>query len=222
MARAKRHFIPGHVWHLTHRCHKREFLLKFAKDRHRWLQWLYEARKRHDLVILNYVVTSNHIHLIIQDVSEENVIPKAIQLVAGRTAQEFNWRKRRKEDVSLNENKETYMFNALKDANSSNSAFSFGCSDPRLFKKTQVKSNITPHIYRNGLEISTYKDTDNCLKVLTINDYGNNIILTYCDLEKLKRMSKHPNHELKVSWHNGRARLYIDDTIADIYPRPGL
>ena len=30
MARAKRHFIPGQIWHITHRCHKREFLLKFA------------------------------------------------------------------------------------------------------------------------------------------------------------------------------------------------
>jgi len=26
VARANRHYIPGHVWHLTHRCHKREFL----------------------------------------------------------------------------------------------------------------------------------------------------------------------------------------------------
>jgi len=33
MARAKRHFLPGHVWHITHRCHKKEFLLKFARDR---------------------------------------------------------------------------------------------------------------------------------------------------------------------------------------------
>jgi hypothetical protein len=24
MARAKRHYIPGQVWHLTHRCHKAE------------------------------------------------------------------------------------------------------------------------------------------------------------------------------------------------------
>lgn len=32
MARAHRHYIPGQVWHLTHRCHKREFLLKFLKD----------------------------------------------------------------------------------------------------------------------------------------------------------------------------------------------
>ena len=35
MARAKRHYIAGHIWHITHRCHKREFLLKFSKDRRR-------------------------------------------------------------------------------------------------------------------------------------------------------------------------------------------
>ena len=96
MARAKRHYIPGHVWHITHRCHKREFLFKFVKDRHRWLQWLYEARKRYSLVILNYVVTSNHIHLLVQDANGQNVIPNSIQLVAGRTGQEFNNRKKRK------------------------------------------------------------------------------------------------------------------------------
>jgi len=31
MARAKRHYIPGQIWHITHRCHKREFLLKRKK-----------------------------------------------------------------------------------------------------------------------------------------------------------------------------------------------
>jgi len=44
MPRANRYFLPGHVWHITHRCHKKEFLLKFAKDRKRWLHWLFEAR----------------------------------------------------------------------------------------------------------------------------------------------------------------------------------
>ncbi len=32
MARANGHHIPGQVWHITHRCHKKEFLLKFARD----------------------------------------------------------------------------------------------------------------------------------------------------------------------------------------------
>lgn len=40
MPRANRHFLPGHVWHLTHRCDKREFLLKFVRDRAHYLHWL--------------------------------------------------------------------------------------------------------------------------------------------------------------------------------------
>ena len=96
MARANRHFIPGHVWHITHRCHKREFLLKFGKDRLRWMQWLYESKKRYGLVILNYAVTSNHVHLIVHSKNGGETIPKSIQLIAGRTAQEYNRRKKRK------------------------------------------------------------------------------------------------------------------------------
>ena len=95
MARAKRHYIPGYVWHITHRCHKKEFLLKFARDKHRWLYWLFEAKKRYGLVILDYMVTSNHIHLLVVDDSGRESISKSIQLVAGRTGQEFNQRKGR-------------------------------------------------------------------------------------------------------------------------------
>ena len=95
MARANRHHIPGQIWHITHRCHKREFLLKFSKDRRRWQQWLFEARKRYKLQVLDYAVTSNHIHLLVVD-SNKDVIPDSLQLIAGRTAQEFNKRKQRK------------------------------------------------------------------------------------------------------------------------------
>ena len=96
MARAKRHYIPGCIWHITHRCHKREFLLKFSRDRHRYLQWLYQARKRYGLTILNYMVTSNHVHLLIADEGDRSVIPNSMQLVAGRTGQEYNQRKARR------------------------------------------------------------------------------------------------------------------------------
>ena len=58
MPRANRYFLPGYVWHITHRCHKREFLLKFARDQRRWLQWIFEAKKRFGVTILNYSVTS--------------------------------------------------------------------------------------------------------------------------------------------------------------------
>jgi REP element-mobilizing transposase RayT len=80
----------------TGRCHKREFLLKFAKDRNRWLELLLEAKKRFGLIILNYTVTSNHIHLLVFDGAGKDVIPRAMQLIAGRTGQEYNRRKSRK------------------------------------------------------------------------------------------------------------------------------
>ena len=97
MARAKRHYIPGHIWHITHRCHKREFLLKFPRDRRRWIEWLYQARKRYPgLSVLDYMVTSNHIHLLVYDTGGRNVIPDSIKLIAGRTGQEYNIRKNRK------------------------------------------------------------------------------------------------------------------------------
>ena len=48
------------------------------------------------MTILNYTVTSNHIHLLVADDGDRQVIPKSIKLVAGRTGQEFNNRKNRK------------------------------------------------------------------------------------------------------------------------------
>jgi len=94
MPRANRYFLPGHVWHITHRCHQRKFLLKFARDRRRYLYWLFEAKKRFGLCVLDYIVTSNHIHLLVKDTGS-NVIAESMQLIAGRTAQEYNQRKGR-------------------------------------------------------------------------------------------------------------------------------
>jgi hypothetical protein len=44
---------------------------------------------------LNYAVTSNHIHLLVRDGQEGEVIPQTMQLIAGRTGQEYNQRKNR-------------------------------------------------------------------------------------------------------------------------------
>ena len=94
MPRANRYFIPGSIWHITHRCHKREFLLKFDKDKKRWYYWLYQAKKRFKISILNFCITSNHIHLLLTS-SGSDSIAKGMQLIAGRTAFEFNSRKNR-------------------------------------------------------------------------------------------------------------------------------
>ena len=95
MPRAHRSFLPGHVWHITHRCHKQEYLLKFAIDRACWIRWLYRARKRFEISVLNYMVTCNHVHLLVQ-ADTSDAIAASMQLVAGRTAQAYNRRKSRR------------------------------------------------------------------------------------------------------------------------------
>jgi putative transposase len=80
------------VWHLTHRRRRREFLLKSGRDRNTYLRWLCEARKRLGFCVLDYMITSNHVHLLVQDTGE-NVIAWSMQLTAGRSAQAFNRRK---------------------------------------------------------------------------------------------------------------------------------
>jgi Transposase IS200 like len=82
MPRANRFFLPGHVWHITHRCHQRQFLFKFSRDRTSYLRWLFEARKRFGVCVLNYVVTSNHVHLLVRE-KGEGEIAQSMQLIAG-------------------------------------------------------------------------------------------------------------------------------------------
>lgn len=96
MPRANRYFVPNHIWHITHRCHNRDHLLKFEQERKSWLYWLSMARRRHDLCILDYTVTRNHIHLLVFDTGEEDTIPLSMQLIAGSTAQDYNRRKTRR------------------------------------------------------------------------------------------------------------------------------
>ena len=94
MPRANRHHLPYYVWHITHRCHRQQFLLRFGRDRQAWTRWLYAARKRYGLCVLDYAVTSNHIHLLVRD-RGRGEIARSLQLVAGRTAQAYNARKGR-------------------------------------------------------------------------------------------------------------------------------
>ncbi len=95
MPRANRYYTAGNIWHITHRCHKKDYLFRFRKERLCWIHWLYKAKKRFRIKVFNYIVTSNHIHLLVKDDSGENNIPQFMQLLESRTAQEYNNRKQR-------------------------------------------------------------------------------------------------------------------------------
>lgn len=71
-------------------------MLRFGRDRQAWIRWLFEAKKRYSLEVLNFSITSNHVHLLVYGGADREAIPKSMQLVAGRTAQEFNRRTQRK------------------------------------------------------------------------------------------------------------------------------
>ena len=95
MPRVTGYGLPGHVWHITHRCHRQQCLLTFARGRRLWCGWLFEARQRFGLCILDVIVTSNHIHLLVQD-RRRGEIAKRMQRIAGRTAQAYNQRTQRR------------------------------------------------------------------------------------------------------------------------------
>jgi putative transposase len=67
------------------------------RDRRRYLHWIFEAKKRFGLCVLNYVITSNHVHLLTKDTGPNVIaIADSMQLIAGRTGQEYNQRKGRR------------------------------------------------------------------------------------------------------------------------------
>ncbi len=95
MPRAHRFHLPGRVYHITDRCHRKQFLLKFARDRRAWVRWLYRSRQRFALCVLNYQVTSNHAHLLVHDRGGGEVA-RSMQLMAGCTGRAYNARKQRR------------------------------------------------------------------------------------------------------------------------------
>ena len=58
------------------------------------MAWLFEARKRYGLSILNCIVTSNYAHLLVSGDSDRDGIPQSIQILAGKTEQHYNQRKK--------------------------------------------------------------------------------------------------------------------------------
>ena len=95
MPRANLYHLPGYVWHITARCHRQQWLLRFARDRRAWVRWLYAARQRFALCVLNYQVTSNHVHMLVRDRGGDE-IARSLQLIEGCTGQAYNRRKHRR------------------------------------------------------------------------------------------------------------------------------
>jgi putative transposase len=94
MPRANRFQQPGMICHLTHRCHDRSFLLKFARDRNDYRERLRAASRQYDVRLLNYCLTSNHTHIVAIE-SWCGGISCMMQKLEGDFASAFNRRKHR-------------------------------------------------------------------------------------------------------------------------------
>jgi putative transposase len=68
-----RHFQELRTYHVTHRCHNKGFLLKAGIDRDEYVRLMWEAYRQWDLSILSYVVTSNHVHLLLSSRRHEDM-----------------------------------------------------------------------------------------------------------------------------------------------------
>ena len=75
----------GGIFHITHRCHNRAFLLKFACDRDGYRAMLREQLKRFEVWLLDYCLTSNHVHLLI-DAEDRLQVSGLMRNVAGEFA----------------------------------------------------------------------------------------------------------------------------------------
>jgi len=94
MPRANRYILPGQHYHVTHRCHNRSFLLRFARDREEYRRRLREALGQFGVKLLTYCITSNHTHLLL-DAESTAELSGLMQKLEGEFAEYYNLRKRR-------------------------------------------------------------------------------------------------------------------------------
>lgn len=88
------------VFHVTHRCHNRACLLKFARDRDAYRRKLLEHTKKFGVWILDYCLTSNHVHLLV-DVDQPMELSRFMQEVASEFVRGYNRLQDRRRLVSF-------------------------------------------------------------------------------------------------------------------------
>lgn len=94
MPKAHRYFERGYHYHLTHRCHNREFLLKFARDLDVYREMMRVRSRTWHTPILGYSLTSNHVHLLVT-ATNRACISEFMNALQGDFAQYYNRRKKR-------------------------------------------------------------------------------------------------------------------------------
>jgi len=72
------------------RCHDRNFLLDVTWYRKLLVDTLFEARERYQVSILNFTVTSNHIHILVLCPEDKTAIPCMMRLLGSKVGATYN------------------------------------------------------------------------------------------------------------------------------------
>jgi len=94
MPRASHYLLEGYTYHLTHRCHGRQFLLRSRYDRRKYREWLIEGVSRFKVPVYAYCITRNHVHVVVHANSRE-AVSGLMHLASGAVAKRYNLRNER-------------------------------------------------------------------------------------------------------------------------------
>jgi REP-associated tyrosine transposase len=89
MPRKRRDWDRGACYHITHRCQDRQLLFRYAKYRDFYTKMLLKSVQRYRMDVLDYIVTSNHVHLLVS-AKEGQEISDALRYLHGRMGQWYN------------------------------------------------------------------------------------------------------------------------------------
>ncbi|MCA1734260.1 MAG: transposase, partial [Acidobacteria bacterium] len=93
MARPLRLEHEGALWHITSRGNERKNIYRSDADRRLFLSLLGEAVKRYRWILHEYMLMSNHYHLLIE--TPEKTLSRGMQWLNGEYARGFNKRHKR-------------------------------------------------------------------------------------------------------------------------------
>ncbi len=89
MPRRTRNWLDCSCYHLTHRCLDRNYFFEHSITRDTYMKELREMIERFKIDILDYIVTSNHVHLLVY-AGKGTEIAMGMQYLQGRMAQRYN------------------------------------------------------------------------------------------------------------------------------------
>ena len=89
MPRNARNWTDNSCYHITHRCNNKMFLFKYDKYKDFYKRQLFIMKSRYKVDILDYIITSNHVHLLVK-IKNGQEISEGLRFLHGRMGQWYN------------------------------------------------------------------------------------------------------------------------------------